>query len=52
MIDYDVLVYNGNVGIFFENGATETSDLLAYGTFTMIVNGVTSGNKNGAIELS
>ena len=52
VIDYDVLVYNGNVGIFFENGATETSDLLAYGTFTLTVNGVTYGNKNGAIELS
>jgi hypothetical protein len=52
VIDYDVLVYNGNVGILFEHGATEAGNLLAYGTFTLTVNGVTYGNKNGAIELS
>ena len=52
VIDYDVLVYNGNVGILCENGATEANNLLAYGTFTVTVNGVTYGNKNGPIEFS
>ncbi len=52
VIDYDVLVYNGNVGIQGENGATEANNLLAYDTFTITVSGVTYGNKNGAIEFS
>ena len=52
VIDYDVLVYNGNVGIQDENGATEANNLLAYDTFTITVSGVTYGNKNGAIECS
>ncbi len=48
VIAYDVLVYNGNVGVLGENGTTETSDQLLYDTFTLIVNGLAYSNKNGA----
>ena len=48
MIAYDLLVYNGDVGIVGENGSTASNNLLAYDTFTVTVNGVTYGNKNGA----
>ena len=45
---YDVLVYNGDVGILGENGSNSSNNFLEYDTFTVIVNGVTYGNKNGA----
>ncbi len=51
-IDDDLVIYNGNVGIVYENGATDANNPLAYCTFTITVNGVTYGNKNGSIELT
>ena len=48
VIAYDVLVYNGGVGILGENGSNSSNNILDYDTFTVIVNGVTYGNKNGA----
>jgi large repetitive protein len=44
----DLLVYNGDVGILGENGSTSTNNTTYNDTLTIIVNGVTSGNKNGA----
>ena len=45
---YDLLVYNGDVGILGENGSNSSNNVLEYDTFSIIVNGVTYANKNGA----
>ena len=48
VIAYDLLVYNGDVGIVGEDGSSTSNNLFAYDTFTLTINGVIYGNKNGA----
>jgi titin len=50
LVGYSLLVYNGDVGILGENGSTPDNNSLASDTFTITVNGVTYGNKNGATD--
>ena len=50
LVGYDLLVYNGDVGILGENGSTPSNNSLTSDTFTITIGGVTYGNKNGATD--
>jgi titin len=50
LVGYSLLVYNGDVGILGENGSTPDNNSLVSDTFTITVNGITYGNKNGATD--
>jgi large repetitive protein len=47
-IENNLIVYNGDVGILGEDGSTSQNNTLMENVFTITLNGVTYGNKNGA----
>jgi hypothetical protein len=47
LIGYDLLAYNGDVGILGENGSNASNNSLTGDTFFVTVNGLTFGNNKG-----
>jgi parallel beta-helix repeat protein len=50
LVGYDTLVYNGDVGVLGEDGSDFNNNSLVSPTFTITVNGITYGNRNGATD--
>ncbi len=47
-VAYDLVVYNGNVGVLGESRSTAQNNSFYGDTYTITVNGATYDNKNGA----
>lgn len=49
-LDYDLIVYNGDVGILGENGSNLANNTFQNDTFYVVVGATTYGNTNGAMN--
>ena len=46
-VEYDLFVYNGDVGILGDSGSNPSNNTVANDTYFVTVNGVTYGNTDG-----